>query len=44
MLLGLATPEAGGEEAYAKRLQELVSELPSFLLVHNGSLFIGELV
>jgi len=44
VLLGLATPAAGEEEAYARRLEELVGGLPSFLLVNNGSLFIGELV
>ncbi len=44
VFLGLAAPEEGAEESYAKRLSELVEGLPSFFLVHNGSLFIGELV
>lgn len=44
VFLGLATPEEGGEEDYAQRLTELAAGLPSLIFVHNGSLFIGELV
>jgi len=44
VFLGLATPEEGEEENYALRLQSLVEFLPTCFLVHNGSLFIGDLV
>ncbi len=44
VLLGLACPEEGKESEYAERLAELTEGLPSCFLVHNGSLFIGELV
>lgn len=44
VFLGLATPEEGEEEDYALRLAELAAGLPSLIFVHNGSLFIGELV
>ncbi len=44
VILGLALPEAGREEIYAARIAELAEGLPSFFFVHNGSLFIGELV
>jgi hypothetical protein len=44
VFLGLAAPEEGGEEAYALRVRNLVDCLPTCFLVHNGSLFIGELV
>ncbi len=44
VLLGLACPEEGKEPEYAERLVELTEGLPSCFLVHNGSLFIGELV
>ncbi len=44
VLLGLAAPEPGDEEAHARRLAELTDGLPTCFLVHNGSLFIGELV
>ena len=44
VLLGLATPEAGDEENYANRLYQLAEGLPSCFFIHNGSLFIGELV
>lgn len=44
VLLGLACPDEGKEEEYAERLAELTEGLPSCFLVHNGSLFIGELV
>jgi amino acid transporter len=44
VLLGLATPAAGEEAAYAARLCELVEGLPNFFLVKNSSLFMGDLV
>lgn len=44
VMLGLALPEEGQEDAYAERIAELAEGLPSFFFVHNGSLFIGELV
>lgn len=44
VLLGLATPEEGQEEDYARRLYQLAEGLPACVFVHNGSLFIGELV
>jgi amino acid transporter len=44
VLLGLACPDEGKEADYAERLAELTDGLPSCFLVHNGSLFIGELV
>jgi amino acid transporter len=44
VLLGLATPEQGKEEEYARRLFQLAEGLPACVFVHNGSLFIGELV
>ena len=44
VLLGLAAPEEGKEAEYAERLSDLTEGLPSCFLVHNGSLFIGELV
>lgn len=44
VLLGLAAPPQGEEEAYARRLCEMVEGLPSCFFVHNGSLFIGELL
>ncbi len=44
VILGLALPEEGQESAYAERIAELAEGLPSCFFVHNGSLFIGELV
>jgi len=44
VILGLALPEEGKENAYAARIAELAEGLPSCFFVHNGSLFIGELV
>ena len=44
VFLGLSTPEAGAEEEYAQRLIDLAAGLRSLFFVHNGSLFIGELV
>jgi len=44
VLLGLATPDVGGEESYAERLAELAEGFQNCFFVHNGSLFLGDLV
>jgi len=44
VLMGLALPDEGEEEAYAQRLNDLTEGLGNFFLVRNGSLFIGDLV
>jgi amino acid transporter len=44
VLLGLATPEAGGEREYAERITDLAAGLRGFFFVKNGSLFVGDLV
>ncbi len=44
VLLGLAAPKEGEEESYAERLDELASGLKTCFFVHNGSLFLGDLV
>jgi len=44
VLLGLATPHEGDEEASADRLTELASGFKNCFFVHNGSLFLGDLV
>jgi len=44
VFMGLATPEEGEEDGYAQRLMDMVEGLPTCFFVHNGSLFIGELV
>ncbi|MEA2084971.1 MAG: Na-K-Cl cotransporter [Thermodesulfobacteriota bacterium] len=44
VFLGLAIPDPGKEEEYALRIQNMVDCLPTCFLVHNGSLFIGDLV
>ena len=44
VLLGLATPQPGDEEAYAERLSELAAGFRTCFFVHNGSLFLGDLV
>ena len=44
VLLGLATPGEGDEESYAERLSELASDFKTCFFVHNGSLFLGDLV
>jgi hypothetical protein len=44
VILGLGMPAEGQEEGYAERLTELAAGLHSFFFVHNGSLFIGELI
>ena len=43
-MFGLATPDDGGEEKYADRLMELAEGIPTCFFVHNGSLFIGDLM
>ncbi|MBN2809950.1 MAG: hypothetical protein JXR80_10705, partial [Deltaproteobacteria bacterium] len=44
VFLGLATPEEGKEEEHARRLIGMAEGLPTCFFVHNGSLFIGDLV
>ncbi len=44
VILGLAMPLEGQEEEYALRITELAAGLRSVFFIHNGSLFIGELV
>ncbi len=44
VLLGLATPQEGEEENYAERLSELAAGFRNCFFVHNGSLFLGDLV
>ncbi len=44
VFLGLATPEEGEEEEHAKRLLAMAEGLPTCFFVHNGSLFIGDLL
>ena len=44
VLLGLATPNDGDEENYAERLAELAAGFQNCFFVHNGSLFLGDLV
>jgi hypothetical protein len=44
VLLGLATPDDGKEAGYAERLAELAEGLQNCFFVHNGSLFLGDLV
>jgi potassium/chloride transporter 4/5/6 len=43
-LLGLVTPDDGEEDVYADRRAELASGLKTCFFVHNGSLFLGDLV
>lgn len=44
VFLGLGVPEKGKEREYALRVQNLIEYMPTCFLIHNGSLFIGELV
>ncbi len=44
VMLGLATPERGGEAAYAERLEALSEGLHNVFFVKNASLFVGDLV
>ncbi len=44
VLLGLREPDPGGEEAYAERLNELVGNLPTVILVRAGGSFAGQLL
>ena len=44
VLMGLATPVAGQEEAYARRLDTLAGDLPSVFFAKNASPFTGGLI
>jgi amino acid transporter len=44
VLMGLALPEEGEEDVYAQRLCDMVEGLKNWIMVRNGSLFIGDLV
>ena len=44
VFLGLHRPAPGEEEAYAARLEHLVGDLPTVILVRNGSPFSGQLL
>ncbi|UCF77898.1 MAG: Na-K-Cl cotransporter [Candidatus Eiseniibacteriota bacterium] len=44
VFMGLATPNAGEEEDYAERLDNLAGDLPAVFFVKNASMFTGELV
>lgn len=44
VFLGMSAPDEGKEDEYAIRLQNMMDFLPTCFLVHNGSLFIGDLV
>ena len=44
VFLGLHEPDAGEELAYAERLERLVGDLPTVVLVRNASMFAGELL
>ncbi|MBN1572199.1 MAG: hypothetical protein JW984_03265 [Deltaproteobacteria bacterium] len=44
VMFGLAMPDIGKEEAYARHLDRLARDLPTVFSVKNSSLFIGELL
>ncbi len=44
VMFGLATPDIGKEEAYARYLERLAHDFPTVFFVKNSSLFIGELL
>ena len=44
VFMGLAEPKVGEEETYARRMLELVPDLPNVVLVKNSSYFAGDLV
>lgn len=44
VFMGLAEPKIGEEEDYARRMLNLVSDLPQVVLVKNSSYFAGDLV
>lgn len=44
VFMGLAVPEPGEEEDYARRMLKLVPDLPNVVLVKNASYFAGDLV
>ncbi len=44
VFLGLHEPAPGEEEAYAERLEAMVGDLPTVVLVRNASVFAGQLL
>jgi len=44
VFMGLRKPDKGEESAYAERLIDLVGTLPTVILVHNASLYAGQLL
>ena len=44
VFFGLATPQRGEEEEYARRLEELSAGLGTVFFVKNSSIFVGELL
>jgi hypothetical protein len=44
VFMGLRKPDKGEEPAYAERLIDLVGTLPTVILVHNASLYAGQLL
>jgi len=44
VFLGLSDPESGQETSYAQRLETLVGDLPTVILVRNASPFAGRLL
>ena len=44
VMFGLAMPDIGKEEAYARYLERLAHDFPNVFFVKNSSLFIGELL
>lgn len=44
VILGLATPKQGEEESYAERIAELADGFQTCFFVHNGSVFLGDLL
>jgi hypothetical protein len=44
VFVGLTTPEEGTEDAYADRLMEMVTDLPTTVLVRNSGPFEGKLL
>lgn len=44
VFMGLRSPAAGEESAYAERLIGLVGDLPTVILVHNSCLYAGQLL
>ena len=44
VFMGMAEPEQGKEQLYARRLKDLIEGLPAVILVKNSSYFAGKLV